>query len=76
MDLLDWLSELLQCQYLSDLPHVSANAAQREKILTLPEAEYSLEEYNKAVRTKVLDNDAAFETVQAAKEAIVEHLSK
>ncbi len=75
MDLLETLSELLECQYLSDLSHAVANAEQKEQILHLSEQNYSLETYQEAARYITGKSDLCCKTAAEAKMAIIEHLS-
>lgn len=73
MEFIGYLSDLLHCQYLSDLHYITITQQQADKILSCPEERFPLKDYNEAAHY-ILDSTENFSTIIEAKQAIIQRL--
>ncbi len=72
--LLDDLSDMLHCAFLSDLKYVRITQKQAERIMEIENQRYPLEEFNEAA-TYLFNKPCRFECAEDAKKAIVGRLT-
>ena len=73
MGLLEHLTNLLGCQYLSDLPMAANTPKQADQILSLSEEQFTVQDFREAAQY-ITRSKEDFLTAALAKEAIVRHL--
>ena len=73
MDLLEYLSDKLGCQYISQLHYISITPDEAEIIQNLPTAPYARKDYQEVVRYIDMD-DSNCQSIQQAKNIIIQKL--
>lgn len=73
MDLLDYISDRLGCQYISQLHYISITPDQAGIILDLPTDTFTLHDYQEAVRYIDMDDTPCY-SIEYAKQLMIQKL--
>lgn len=75
-DLLEYLSDVLHCVYLSDLHYVIVSPEQADALLSLPDEKFSLSEYQHALDYLLGSKQPDLPDLPTARRALVEALER